>query len=332
MQNYDIIGDVHGCASLLEERLIDLGYRRREGTGAYRHEDHDSHRAIFVGDLIDRGPQQLETLELVKAMVDTGSAQIVMGNHEFNAIAYATENPENGEFLRAHNKKNTRQHQAFLDQLTASQQKYYVEWFKTMPLWLDLDEIRVIHACWHEESMSVVQKACEGDRFTDKHQLVLANDGKSKLYEAVERLLKGPEIDLAAYELPKFKDKGGDIRGKARNRWWKKSTKLTDIAELSDCTDEHDKPYRDLTGIEAKPVDQEFSYTDSIPVFYGHYWRENEPVEHDDFTDYTACVDFSAVKNGKGLGTLVAYRWNSDHPKIARKHYRPPSAGQRSTS
>ena len=54
MQNYDIIGDVHGCASLLEERLIDLGYRRREGTGAYRHEDHDSYQAIYVGDLIDR--------------------------------------------------------------------------------------------------------------------------------------------------------------------------------------------------------------------------------------------------------------------------------------
>ena len=180
--------------------------------------------------------------------------------------------------------------------------------------------------------MSVVQKTCEGNRFTDKHQLVLATDGKSDLYEAVERLLKGPEIDLAAYELPKFRDKGGDIRGNARNRWWKKSTKLADIAELSGCTDEHGKPYRDLTGIKAKPVDHEFSYTDSIPVFYGHYWRENEPVENDDFTDYTACVDFSAVKNGKGLGTLVAYRWSADDPKITRKNYRPPSAGHRSAS
>ena len=156
MNNYDIIGDVHGCASLLEDRLTDLGYRRRAGTGAYQHEDHANHQAIFVGDLIDRGPQQLETLELVKAMVDTGSARIVMGNHEFNAIAYATEHPASGEFLRSHNKKNTRQHQAFLDQLTDSQQKYYVEWFKTMPLWLDLDKIRVIHACWHKPEVPQV--------------------------------------------------------------------------------------------------------------------------------------------------------------------------------
>ena len=269
MQNYDIIGDVHGCASLLEERLIDLGYRRREGTGAYRHQDHDNHQAVFVGDLIDRGPQQLETLELVKAMVDTGSAQIVMGNHEFNAIAYATENPENGEFLRPHNKKNTRQHQAFLDQLTDSQQKYYVDWFKTMPLWLDLGDIRVIHACWHKPSMEVVSGTTERKNWlSSPDEFAEANDRKSELYEAVEILLKGPEIDLAKYDLPKFRDKGGDIRSKARNRWWINSTKLAEIAELSGCTDEHDKPYRDLAGIKAKPVDQEFLYSDTTPVFY----------------------------------------------------------------
>jgi hypothetical protein len=269
VRNYDIIGDVHGCASLLEERLIDLGYRRREGTGAYRHQDHDNHQAVFVGDLIDRGPQQLETLELVKAMVDTGSAQIVMGNHEFNAIAYATENPENGEFLRPHNKKNTRQHQAFLDQLTDSQQKYYVDWFKTMPLWLDLGDIRVIHACWHKPSMEVVSGTTERKNWlSSPDEFVEANDRKSELYEAVEILLKGPEIDLAKYDLPKFRDKGGDIRSKARNRWWMNSTKLAEIAELSGCTDEHDKPYRDLAGIKAKPVDQEFLCSDTTPVFY----------------------------------------------------------------
>ena len=47
-------------------------------------------RAVFVGDLIDRGPAQLRILDIVKLMVDSGSAQVVMGNHEFNAIAYAT--------------------------------------------------------------------------------------------------------------------------------------------------------------------------------------------------------------------------------------------------
>ena len=51
---------------------------------------HDERQAIFVGDLIDRGPEQIESVRIAQTMVEAGSAQIVLGNHEFNAIAYAT--------------------------------------------------------------------------------------------------------------------------------------------------------------------------------------------------------------------------------------------------
>jgi hypothetical protein len=44
--------------------------------------------------LIDRGPKQLATVDLVRRMVEAGSARGVMGNHEFNAIAWATPDPE----------------------------------------------------------------------------------------------------------------------------------------------------------------------------------------------------------------------------------------------
>ena len=47
---------------------------------------HPKRVAIFVGDLIDRGPEQLGTLKLVRDMVEMGNARVVMGNHEFNAI------------------------------------------------------------------------------------------------------------------------------------------------------------------------------------------------------------------------------------------------------
>ena len=86
---YDVIGDIHGCATELEALLDVLGYERGVD-GAYRHQER---QAIFVGDLIDRGPDQLRVLQTVKTMVDAGSAQMVLGNHEFNALAYATEWP-----------------------------------------------------------------------------------------------------------------------------------------------------------------------------------------------------------------------------------------------
>jgi hypothetical protein len=81
---YDIIGDIHGQADKLHALLAHMGYENRNG--AYRH---PSRSAIFVGDFIDKGPQQIESVMTVRRMVEAGTAQAVMGNHEFNAIAWA---------------------------------------------------------------------------------------------------------------------------------------------------------------------------------------------------------------------------------------------------
>ena len=67
--NYDVIGDVHGQYDKLVALLRTLGYR--ETMRAWRHPDRT---AVFVGDFIDRGPKQVETLKLVRGMVDTGAA------------------------------------------------------------------------------------------------------------------------------------------------------------------------------------------------------------------------------------------------------------------
>lgn len=86
----DIIGDVHGEADKLIELLRLMGYRKTHA--AWRHA---SRTALFLGDLIDRGPKQLETVKIVRDMVDAGSARCVMANHEWNAIAFATRNRSN---------------------------------------------------------------------------------------------------------------------------------------------------------------------------------------------------------------------------------------------
>ena len=308
MQYYDIIGDIHGCATALEGLLSELGYKYNDSTGVYRHPER---QAIFVGDLVDRGSEQLRVLEIVKGMVDAGSALIVMGNHEFNAICYAIESPAgSGEYLRPNNEKNFKQHRQFLDQLTGEQRSHYLEWFRTLPLWLDLGDIRVVHACWHEPSMEYVAEQLGSDRFSSVDQLARASTKGDQLYTTVEILLKGPEISLTHYGQKPYQDKDGHPRGNARIRWWDDSaTTLREIAEISDTyTTEGGDPYPPLPDIEVAPEDRSYVYRGSVPVFYGHYWRRDDPQPQRDWTDHCACVDFSAVKGGK----LTAYRWSGE--------------------
>jgi Calcineurin-like phosphoesterase len=87
-QGYDIIGDVHGYADALVALLLKMGYRKRNGVWS-----HTGRQAIFVGDLIDLGPKQVETVQLVKSMVEAGSALTVLGNHDLNAIAWYSPDP-----------------------------------------------------------------------------------------------------------------------------------------------------------------------------------------------------------------------------------------------
>jgi predicted kinase/diadenosine tetraphosphatase ApaH/serine/threonine PP2A family protein phosphatase len=75
---FDIIGDVHGCWAELQELLTKLGWER-DGDG-FRHPA--GRKAIFVGDLTDRGPNSVAVLRCVIAMVRAGQAMMVVGNHD----------------------------------------------------------------------------------------------------------------------------------------------------------------------------------------------------------------------------------------------------------
>ncbi|QUX29952.1 polynucleotide kinase-phosphatase [Nocardiopsis akebiae] len=81
---FDVVGDVHGCREELEELLGDLGYElTRDDLGRPVGARHPRGRtAVFVGDLVDRGPDSPGVLRLVMGMVADGDALCVPGNHE----------------------------------------------------------------------------------------------------------------------------------------------------------------------------------------------------------------------------------------------------------
>lgn len=80
---FDIIGDIHGCCDELEELLTNLGYLANP-EGAYAHPE--GRKAVFLGDLVDRGPRILDTLTLVQKMTAAGNALCVPGNHDMKLL------------------------------------------------------------------------------------------------------------------------------------------------------------------------------------------------------------------------------------------------------
>jgi len=298
---YDIIGDIHGHSEKLTSLLQKLGYRHH--LGAWRHADRT---AIFVGDFIDRGPGQLETIGIVREMLDTGTAQAVMGNHEFNAIAWHTPDPDfDGEHLRRRGTKNRNQHKAFLAAVEHDTEvhKEHIDWFLTLPLWLDLPGLRVIHACWHPGQMAAIEPLLKPGQRLDRELVIAGSRRGSKEFRAVDTLIKGIEIDLPPGH--EFHDKGGHRRDKVRTRWWDATADTYRKAAILD------EPAREALPDTPIPSSALLGYDGDKPVFFGHYWWSGTPSP---LAPKVACVDYSA---GLG-GPLVAYRWEGEAVLDAR--------------
>lgn len=290
-QGYDLVGDIHGHADALHRLLDKLGYAELEG--AFRHPER---KMIFVGDFIDRGPQQREVLRVARTMCEAGSARAVLGNHEFNAIGWATQS-EDGSFLRSHSAKNAHQHVEFLQQFEESSAAHRdaVSWFKSLPVWLDLPGLRVVHACWHEASREdLVSLLDERGCLTETGIRESCRHGTAA-HAAVEILLKGPEQRLP--EGIHFADKDGHKREEVRLRWWDQEATTFRKAALGMEGRETELPDSELP--------RDFRYLEGKPVFFGHYWLNGSPGLT---ASNAACLDFSVAKKGH----LTAYRWSGE--------------------
>jgi hypothetical protein len=301
-QSYDLIGDIHGQALELEALLEKLGYHSVDG--CWRH---DCRKAIFLGDFIDRGPHQRRVLELVRSMTESGTAYAVMGNHEYNAIAYHTPRAGGG-FLRERSTKNTGQHQAFLDEYAgdAQEMKEMIEWFKTLPLWLDLEGVRIIHACWEQASIDQIIECYDGSNLLGDELLHASAERGSWQFKAIDILLKGKEIRLP--NGAHYHDKEGNKRHDIRVRWWDRAENYQEA---------YMGPESARTHIPDDPIEGdhmiEYSHNEK-PVFLGHYWLEGDPLP---LADNISCLDYSVAKPG---GKLVAYRWDGED-KIDQTKY-----------
>lgn len=105
-QEFDVIGDVHGCLGELEALMVRLGWDKDE-QGQWSHPQ--ARVLVFVGDLVDRGPSSVGVVNLVASLVEQERALLVLGNHDDKVRRY----------LENHNVKRDGHIQTTIDEVEA---------------------------------------------------------------------------------------------------------------------------------------------------------------------------------------------------------------------
>lgn len=296
---YDIIGDVHGCGDALERLLQKMGYCA--GRDSYYHPER---KAIFVGDIIDRGPRIRKALHLVRSMVEAGAAHMVLGNHEFNALAYCTPAPPGmgREYLRSHSPRNARQMTETLEQFADHPEEWanHLDWFQSLPLFLEWSGFRVVHACWDAELIELHRERF-GDGHFDRQFLVESALWGSLAARTKQRLTSG--VDLPLPSGMSIQSSDGVERQNFRTKFWARDART--YGDLLFQPDPLPEGYESRP-ISARDRDDMVNYDLSEkPLFVGHYWLKGRPRP---IAPNIVCLDYSAVK----FGRLVAYRMDGE--------------------
>lgn len=146
----DIVGDVQGELELLLSLLQQLGYDARTAVHP------EGRRLMFVGDLVDRGPDSAGVLERVMGWVAQDRAQCILGNHELDILRGKKRPEENGWFFAEADDTRRETWRAFMDALPAA---------------LERADLRVVHACWDEAALEWLAAQSASDGYQTLHEL-----------------------------------------------------------------------------------------------------------------------------------------------------------------
>ncbi|MGP4846495.1 hypothetical protein ACTXGQ_20440, partial [Marinobacter sp. 1Y8] len=243
--------------------------------------------------------------EIVFAMLDADVADAVMGNHEYNALAYATRDPDNtSQYLRSHNDIHRRQHEAFLAEIPfgSEQHEYWLQRLYEIPLWIETDYACFVHACWDTDSMAILKPLLTDDNCLTPAGLIATAKEDTIAFDALERVLKGVETGLP--EGIVMVDKEGTERTRVRVRWWLDELNTRTLREVSRASSSA------LAQIppDALAENIEFALKTHKPVFVGHYWLTGTP---EPLSPQVACTDYSAAVDS---GYLTCYQLDTEQP------------------
>jgi hypothetical protein len=271
-----------------------MGYARINGIW-----QHPERKAIFIGDFINRGPEIRETILLVRQMTEAGSALTILGNHEYSAILYHIKD-SGGMYLSRHIAGNRNQIQSTLNAFIGLTLEWrdHLKWLRTLPFYLDLGDIRIIHAYWNDNDIKYLKSFIPEGRLK-KDFLRTIHENQHPTASIIYRILKGLEFRCPPDLI--LKCSKGMSRKVFRMNWWKSP---------------QDKTFRELSfgnkfilpdytvPKQIAPSFEPYS-PDKPPVFVGHYCLSEGAVV---VQKNICCIDSCVV----GSEQLSAYRWSGE--------------------
>lgn len=320
----DIVGDIHGEYEAFLALLLSLGY---DENGNHP----ENRKLVFVGDLCDRGPDSPAVIKLVKKLIDNGNAQAILGNHELNLLQLKAKSGSGWYFKERESKDKN--YEPF--NVTEEDEKEMIyQFLVNLPLVLENDELRIVHATWDSEKIDAIRDIPLGqviNQYNHIERSINENIKSSGLLDSYHEEQTTWEIQL---EDPKFQ------------------MPFLEYTSQYNIVHQMNNPMRVITsGVEQRCETpfyasgkwrfvERFSWWDSYqedkPVIVGHFWRKlNTVEEHLDGNEENIfqniepnawhgvrnnvfCVDFSVGGRfkerlqGENIGentTLVALRW-----------------------
>lgn len=155
----DIVGDVHGEIDALRSLVGHLGY---DSDGKHS----NGRRLVFVGDLTDRGPDSPAVVDLVQRLVESGRAQCVLGNHDLNILLGHRKHDNHWFFGEEHKEDGIVVPQVLADE---SIRERVLKFFGTLPIALERDDLRVVHACWNDDMITFARDSGDVVALYDEH-------------------------------------------------------------------------------------------------------------------------------------------------------------------
>lgn len=279
----DVVGDVHGEIDALTSLLRHLGYDE-DG----RHPE--QRRLVFVGDLVDRGPDSPAVVALVQKFMSEGRAQCVLGNHEFNILL--KEKKLDNHWFFGEESSLDREHPEEITPAVladASLRKSLRDFFAALPLVLEGPGLRVVHACWDDEMVDLARHATSTKALYKRHHDLIRQRHASSELDKVDRELEHQNLNPVKlltsgkeYRIKQTFEAGGKLRHEKRVEWWK-------------------------------------DYEAETLCLFGHYSNDREKISKKQLSGRAICVDFSVGKrwedrkrkdfDGKFKGYLAAVRF-----------------------